>query len=181
MGTVTVPVSSPSGWDRVDQRLTSLRREYGQFEVVETETVVSRPVYTDCLQASEAESLGGARVAVRRDGDVLLARYRDQSEAWDLPGGSTDRGESHVETAKFRVYDDIGVSCRLTGIARVIEQSFTLVEGGDGVTGIWVFFEAETDDDEVSLSDDVLEATWFDPSDLPDAIDPHVRATLTDE
>lgn len=171
----------PSGGDPVEQQLASLRREYGSFEVVETETVVSRPVYTDCLQAAEAGSLGGARVAVHHDGEVLLVKYRDQPEAWDLPGGPTDRGESHVETAKFRVHDDVGVTCRLTGVARVVQQSFALVDGGDGVTGTWVFFEAETDDAELAPAEDVQEATWFDVDGLPDAVDPHVRATLADE
>jgi len=171
-------VSSPSGRDRVRQRLAGLERDYGEFDVVEEETVVPRPVYTDCLQAAEAGSLGGARVVVRRDDEVLLVRYRDQPEAWDFPGGSTERGETHADTAAFRVHDDVGLACTLTGVERAIEQSFALVEGGDGVTGLWVFFEAEADGEAVSLSEDVLEARWFDAADPPEAIGPHTRAIL---
>jgi len=139
---------------------------------------VARPVYTDCLQAAEAGALGGARVAVRRDDDVLLVRYHDQPEAWDFPGGSTERGETHADTATFRVHDDVGVTCTLAGVALVVEQSFSLVEDGDGVEGLWVFFEGETDDAAVAPSEDVLEARWFDAADPPSAIGPHVRDVL---
>ncbi|MCD2202159.1 NUDIX hydrolase [Halobacterium sp. KA-6] len=171
---------SSSGWDGVRQRLAGLERDYGAFDVVEEETVVPRAVYTDCLQAAEAGSLGGARVVLRHDDEVLLVRYHDHPEAWDFPGGSTERGESHTDTAKFRVHDDVGSTCTLTGVARVIEQSFALVEGGDGVTGLWVFFEGETSDAELSLSEEILEARWFDPADPPDAVGPHVSAILSD-
>lgn len=137
-----------------------------------------RAVYTDCLQAAEAGSLGGARVVLRRDDEVLLVRYADHPEAWDFPGGSTERGESHEDTAKFRTHDDVGATCSLTGVARVIEQSFALVEDGDGVSGLWVFFEGKTADRDLTLSEGILEARWFDAADPPDAVGPHVAAIL---
>nr|WP_272931374.1 NUDIX domain-containing protein [Halobacterium noricense] len=124
--------------------------------------------------------MGGARVVLRHGDEVLLVRYRDHAEAWDFPGGSTERGEFHEDTAKFRVHDDVGATCTLTGVERVIEQSFALVEGGDGVTGLWVFFAAEPDDRNLSLSEDIVEARWFDAADPPDAIGPHVSAILAD-
>ncbi|MFB6270308.1 MAG: NUDIX hydrolase [Halobacterium sp.] len=170
-------MSTPGGRDH-GRRLASLEREYGAFDVVEEETVVPRAVYTDCLQAAEAGSLGGARVFLFHDGEVLLVRYRDQSDTWDLPGGPTERGESFADTAELRVLEDVGVSCSLTGIDRVLEQTFALVEGGDGVTGYWVFFEAEAPSTEFEPSEDVLEARWFDVDDVPGPIGPHVEARL---
>ncbi|MUV60416.1 NUDIX hydrolase [Halobacterium sp. CBA1126] len=173
-------MSPPSSSEQVRRRLADLERDYGAFDVVDEETVVPRAVYTDCLQAAEAGSLGGARVVLRHDGAVLLVRYGDQPDAWDFPGGSTERGESHADTAKFRVHEDVGATCTLSGVARVIRQSFALVEGGDGVTGLWVFFEGDVDDRAVSPSDEILESRWFDPADPPDAIGPHVSAILDD-
>lgn len=169
---------SSSGWNRVRRRLAGLEREYGDFDVFEEETVVPRAVYTDCLQAAEAGSLGGARVVLRDDGEVLLVRYADHAEAWDFPGGSTERGESHEDTATFRTHEDVGAACTVTGVERVIEQSFALVENGDGVSGLWVFFEGEPDDRDLTLSEEVLEARWFDAADPPDAIGAHVAGIL---
>jgi 8-oxo-dGTP diphosphatase len=174
-------VSHSGGCDDDRRRLDGLQREFGDFDVVTEETVVPRAVYTDCLQADEAESLGGARVFLWRDGEVLLVRYRDQPEAWDLPGGPTDRGESFADTARFRVLEDVGVSPELTGVDRVVEQSFALVEGGDGVTGHWVFFEGRVDAADVAASEGVVEARWFDVDDPPEPIGPHVVDRLAEE
>ncbi|WP_336034491.1 NUDIX domain-containing protein [Halobacterium yunchengense] len=171
-------MSHSGGRDDDSRRLASLERDFGAFDVVTEEAVVPRPTYTDCLQAAEAGSLGGARVFLWRDGRVLLVRYRDQPSAWDLPGGPTERGESLPDTATGRVLEDVGVEPELTGVHRVLEQSFALVEGGDGVTGHWVFFDAAVGDGDVAPSDDVLEARWFDPAAPPEPVGPHVADRL---
>lgn len=174
-------MSQPDGWDSRNRLLASLERDFGTFEVVTEETVVPRAVYTDCLQASEAGSLGGARVFVWHDDAVLFVRYRDDPDQWDLPGGPTERGESLAETAMYTVYEDAGVDVTLRGIHCVVEQCFALVDGGDGVTGYWVFFDADATDQTLSPADEVLEAKWFDASDPPDQVGPHVSARLAGE
>lgn len=158
--------------------LDRLRRTYDEFEVVSEERVVPRTVYTDCLQAAEAGSLGGARVLLESEGKVLLVRYEENPGVWDLPGGPTERGENLEQTARHRTFEDTGVTCRLGDVVRVVKQSFALVEGGDGVTGVWVFFGAATDETAVDVADDVLEARWFDRDDVPSEVGPHVSAIL---
>lgn len=158
--------------------LDRLERNYDSFEVVTEERVVPRTVYTDCLQAAEAGSLGGARVLVERDGKLLLVRYEENPEVWDLPGGPTERGETLDQTARHRAFEDAGVTCRLGDVLRVVKQSFALVEGGDGVSGIWVFFAGVTDTQEVEVGEGVSEAKWFDREDVPSEVGPHVRAIL---
>lgn len=173
-------MSHSGGWDDGIRRLARLERDFGPFDVVEAETVVPRAVYTDCLQALEAGSLGGARVFLWHDDEVLLVRYRDRPSTWDLPGGPTERSEFLAETAELRVYEDVGVSCTVTDIDRVVEQSFALVEDGDGVAGHWVFFEATVEDESLSPSDEILEARWFDPVDAPEPVGPHIQARLAE-
>lgn len=172
-------MSRRGGGDSGERRLANLQREYGPFDVVEQETVVPRDVYTDCLQAAEAGSLGGARVFLFADDHVLLVRYRDQSDTWDLPGGPTKRGESFGDTAELRVFEDVGVSVSVTGIDRVLEQTFALVDEGDGVDGYWVFFEGETAHMDVEPGKNTLDAQWFGVEDPPRQIGPHVEARLT--
>ncbi|WP_232687547.1 NUDIX hydrolase [Halobacterium zhouii] len=165
--------------DRVDDQLDRLRREYGEFDVVAEETVVPRAMYTDCLREASSEALGGARAFVRsaNDGAVAFLRYAHDAEVWDFPGGSTERDETLAETAVRHARVDAGVNCEITGISRVLRETFVLVAGGDGVTGLWVFFDAETDDD-LSPGGDVLEAAWFEPGSAPEAVDPHVASQL---
>lgn len=163
---------------RVEESLDRLRRTYDSFDVVTEERVVPRTVYTDCLQAAEAESLGGARVFLEHDGELLLVRYETNPDVWDLPGGPTERGEDLEQTARHRVYEDTGVTCRVGNAVRVVKESFALVENGDGVVGLWVFFEGQTEDADVSTGENVLEAEWFETDDVPGEIGPHVRAIL---
>lgn len=158
--------------------LARLEREFGSFDVTTEETVVPRATYTDCLRAFETGTLGGAKAFVCSDGAVLLVRYDYEPAVWELPGGSTGRGERFPETARTRVYEDTGVSCSPTGVVRVLRQQFTLVEGGDGVTGLWVFFDADAVDDRLEPGDDVAEVAWVDTDDLPDAVAPEVEAVL---
>lgn len=170
---------SAAGTDSPAARtLARLEREFGSFDVTTEETVVPRATYTDCLRAFETGTLGGARAFVYRDGAVLLVRYDHEPTVWELPGGSTDRAERFTATARARVYEDTGVSCSLTGVVRALREQFTLVEGGDGVTGLWVFFEADAVDDNVEPGDDVLEVEWVDTDDLPDTVAPEVEAVL---
>lgn len=166
--------------DSVDQQLDRLRREYGEFDVVDEETVVSREMYADCRRAAETRALGGARVFVRSGNDVAFLRYRSDPEVWDLPGGSTERGESFSETATRHACVDAGVDCEITGVSRVLRETFALVADGDGVTGLWVFFEAETDDD-LSAGEGVLEAAWFGSGNVPSAVDPQVDDQLDEQ
>ncbi|MFB6073073.1 MAG: NUDIX hydrolase [Halobacterium sp.] len=163
---------------RVERLLAGLEREFGSFDVTVEETVVPRSAFTDCLRAAESGTLGGVRAFVRRGGDVLLVRYDADPEVWDLPGGSTARVESYAETARSRVLEDAGVRCEPTGVVRVTRQTFALVEGGDGVTGLWVFFEADVDDGELEAGDHVSEVAWYDADDLPDAVAPEVADEL---
>lgn len=166
--------------DRATEQLERLRREFGDFEVVDEETVVPREMYTDCLRAAESRALGGARVFVR-DGDrVAFVRYDSDPEVWDLPGGSTERGETLQETASHHACVDAGLNCDITGVSRVLRQTFVLVPEGDGVTGLWVFFDAETDDP-LAAGGDVVEAAWFGPEDVPNAVDPQVDAQFAEQ
>lgn len=174
-----VPRVSAAGTGNPAARtLARLEREFGSFDVTTEETVVPRATYTDCLRAFESGALGGVRTFVYRDGAVLLVRYDYEPAVWELPGGSTDRAERFTDTARARVHEDTGVSCSLTGVVRVLREQFTLVEDGDGVTGLWVFFEADSVDDHVEPGDDVLEAAWVDTDALPKAVAPEIEAVL---
>lgn len=154
--------------------LARLEREYGEFAVTDSQTVVPRAVYTDCVQAAESGTLGGARAFLWRDDELLLVRYENQPAVWELPGGNTERGEGFADTATARVRTDTGFDCEPTGVHAVHAEEFVLVEGGDPATGLWVFFDADAPDGDPVPGDGVAEAAWFAVEDLPDAVAPEV-------
>lgn len=160
--------------DSTSQRLARLEREFGPFDVTAEETVVSRSMYTDCLRAAEKGTLGGARAFVRKDEDVLLVQYADQPEVWELPGGSTRRGEPLAETATERTRYETGLRISPTAVVEAHRQEFVLAKGGEPVTGLWVFFETDESEGALAPSEDVADADWFAPDDLPDAVAPEI-------
>jgi 8-oxo-dGTP diphosphatase len=160
--------------ESADREFARLEREYGEFGVTDSETVVPRAVYTDCVRAAENGTLGGARAFLFRNDRVLLVRYEDQPEVWELPGGNTDRGETPDETAAARVREDTGLDCEPSAVHGVHAEQFVLVEGGDPATGLWVFFDADAPDRDPVPGDGVAEAAWFAVEDIPAAVAPEV-------
>lgn len=158
-----------------ERHLDSLREEFGPFDVHERSVEVPRDALLDCTQAAQRGELGGSRVLLERDDEVLLVRYEDDPDVWDAPGGSRSSGESHVIAARRHVAEQTGLEPRITDVFRALTYEFTLVENESGVTGLWVFFVAEPfTDADVEPGDDVVEAKWFEEP--PDALDEHVAA-----
>ncbi|WP_435097990.1 NUDIX hydrolase [Halarchaeum sp. P4] len=166
---------SREGSAAVEDALEQLRETYGRFPVVEEETVVPREALVECMTSASEGRLGGTRTLLRHGGRALLVRYRDNPDVWDLPGGSLSRHETHEQTAKRHVADQLGIECELTGAFRARRQSFSLVEDGDGTAGLWVYFEAEPFGPDVELDPDpeILEARWFETP--PEAVTEPVR------
>ena len=166
----------------VDAHLDALRSEFGSFEVRERTFEVNRELLADTLSIAGRDALGGARALVRHDDCVLLVR-NDSDTPWDAPGGDRDPGEAYASTARHAVHDVSGVECELTGVHFVLRYEFTLVEGTEGATGLWVLFGGETTDDAIDVSDDVADVAWFRTppddlaGDLRDCFEPGVSQT----
>ncbi|GGM71627.1 8-oxo-dGTP pyrophosphatase MutT (NUDIX family) [Halarchaeum rubridurum] len=172
---------SRQGSAAVGETIEQLRGAYGGFPVVEERTTVPHEALVQCMTSASEGRLGGARALLERGGRTLLVRYRENPDVWDLPGGSLDRHENHEQTAKRHVAEQVGVECVLTGAFRARRQTFTLVDGGEGASGLWIHFEAEPLGTEADLdpSDEIVEARWFD--DPPEALAAPIRERLADD
>jgi 8-oxo-dGTP pyrophosphatase MutT (NUDIX family) len=51
----------------------------------------------------------GVKCVVRHDGRVLLVRHTYGDRAWDLPGGTAQRGEEPAATARRELHEELGV------------------------------------------------------------------------
>lgn len=144
----------------VDAHLDALRSEFGPFEVRERTFEVSRELLADTVTIAERRALGGARALVEHDDSVLLVKT-EQDAPWDAPGGDRDPGEAYVSTAQHAVHETAGIECEITDVHFVLRYEFTLVEGTEGATGLWVLFGAETTDSTLTAADDLEGLDWF--------------------
>ncbi|GGL31838.1 NUDIX hydrolase [Halarchaeum grantii] len=167
---------SREGSATVETTLDQLRESYGRFPVVEEETVVPEEALVECMASASEGRLGGTRTLLERDGRALLVRYRDNPDVWDLPGGGLSRHETHEQTAKRHVADQLGIECELTGAFHARRQSFSLVEAGDGTEGLWVHFEGEPFGTDLDPAPEIAEARWFETA--PDAVAAPIRERI---
>ncbi|MDR6951466.1 ADP-ribose pyrophosphatase YjhB (NUDIX family) [Ancylobacter sp. 3268] len=108
--------------------------------------------------------------AVFRDGQVLLARRgaAPLRGLWSLPGGRLEPGETLAEGAAREVMEEVGVACRVVGVAGALDiirrddagevsAHFVVVSHA----GLWL-------DGEPATGPEAAEVGWFDPHHLPD-------------
>jgi|GEM_PF-1363489 len=159
-----------------------LQDAYDTVSVHSESMSVPREMYVDCMNAADRGELGGVRVLVRH-GDEFLLVQRADDDAWDAVGGSLMREETYETAAVRHVADQVGLECTLGDPFAAIEREFTLVDGGDGVVGNWVFFEADAFDADLDLAADVERAKWFrhSPESVAPDLSPHLGAVALDD
>lgn len=148
---------------------------HGEIHVHRESMSVPRAMYVDCMSAAEKGELGGVRVLVTHGEEFLLVE-RETDDAWDAVGGSLTRDETYEEAGVRYVAEQVGLECTLGDPFAAIEREFTLVDGGDGVTGRWLFFAAEAFDTDLELGPNIERAEWF--RHPPDAVAPDLSPHL---
>jgi len=105
----------------------------------------------------------GTEVAVIQDGCVLLTR-REDLEMWCLPGGGIEPGESAAQCAIREVREETGLDVRLTRLVGLYSLPNVNVVGSHVI----VFAAEPVGGTLRPAPDEVLEARYFAPHDLPD-------------
>ncbi|QDX41449.1 NUDIX hydrolase [Salarchaeum sp. JOR-1] len=160
----------------VNRVLDRLEDVYGEVPIHRESTPVPREMYVECMNAADNGELGGARVLVSHENEFLLVR-EDSGDAWDVPGGSLSRHDTHARAGTQYVAEQVGIECTVVDAFAAIEREFALVDGGEGVTGLWVFFEAEADETDLALGPGISDAQWF--SRPPREVGPHLSERLS--
>lgn len=105
---------------------------------------------------------------IEQDGRVLLARRAvDPARgAWALPGGYMDAGEMPMPAVQREVQEEVGLAIEV----RELLEIFPMVNSGGLSLGIVLAFRGFPQDGAelaVTGQDDVDEAGWFCPDELP--------------
>lgn len=69
-------------------------------------------------------SVRGSAVII--ENNQLLTYYNEEKEAYYLPGGAIQVGESTKEAIQREVIEELGVACRVSNLLFVVENEFSL-------------------------------------------------------
>ena len=116
-------------------------------------------------------------MVLRRAGRILLARRRDVGYAagqWGLPGGHVETGETLAQAAARETREEVGVCLDPAllvpaGMSRYVDQ---------GVSGLDVFFFADSFDGEPTPVAECDRVAWCRPDDLPEPVLPWLPDVL---
>lgn len=116
----------------------------------------------------------GARVALVRDGEVLLIRHTYRP-GWYLPGGGVDKGESLEDAARREAHEEASAAVadlRLLGVY----TNF----GEDNCDHVAVFYAHDFTVGEFAPNNEIADRRWFALSALPHDISPMAVRRLTE-
>ncbi|MCU9534248.1 NUDIX hydrolase [Streptococcus sp. CSL10205-OR2] len=69
-------------------------------------------------------SVRGSAIII--ENNQLLTYYNEEKEAYYLPGGAIEIGESTKEAVKREVMEELGVACQVSDLRFVVENEFSL-------------------------------------------------------
>lgn len=105
----------------------------------------------------------GVGCIVVHDGRVLMVR--NQRDRWSTPGGLLEYGESPASAAARETLEETGVTVRNVEFVAVTND--VIEDVGRHYITIWMRGEAE-EPTIVADPEEIREAAWFDPADLPE-------------
>ncbi|MFB9804875.1 NUDIX domain-containing protein [Haladaptatus pallidirubidus] len=172
----------------IDDRVERLRDEYGHFPVCEMTVENDPEFFAHGRELVESGWLGDASAfVIDTDGRALFIRHLDAPEAWGVPGGGHEPGESHAETARREVREETGIECEITGVWCARRKTIMLETNRDKrLYALTVHFDARmTGSGRASATTDeeVLEAKWFTnpPKSVFDFLEPRVEAWVNSD
>ncbi len=181
----------------VDRYEGRLRDRYDGVDVTRRTERVSDALFPDLGRRSEAGYVGAGYVWVVRSPDeasqlstsmdpddrgevdrVLLILHRG-SNAWTIPGGGRETGESFEDAAVREVREETGVDCEIEDCLSV-ERRTTVADGhAQRLHTLWVTFDGRYVDGSISVQASELNgAAWF--ATRPRTVDEWVRDRADD-
>ena len=126
----------------------------------------------------------GVGVIVKNQAGAILLERRSDCGLWGLPGGRVEVGESVGKAAEREVFEETGLSVRITRLIGVYsepeERIVQYPDLGDTAHLVDVIVEAEISGGDLRCSQESLDLRFFLVKDLPDEIVPPARLPLQD-
>lgn len=106
------------------------------------------------------------KAVIRNDrGEVLLVK-ENNNEAWNLPGGGMDHGESEYDCLTRELYEEVGYKGTFSLSPIGIQPMYILTKDA---CQLWVVFELHTENMNFAPGPEAHEICWKDPHEFHDA------------
>ena len=115
---------------------------------------------------------GVSVVLVNAEGAILLLRHSYGPAVWALPGGGLKRGEDPAECARREVQEELGITLDKVHAFATLEEELS------GAPHTAHLFSATATAEPVPDGREILEARFFAPQALPDALGDTTRRRL---
>ncbi len=126
-----------------------------------------RPTCPTCGYIFFADPKVAVIAQVEQDGRVLLVRraVNPAKGLWALPGGYMDAGEMPEAALRREVLEEVGLAVTVARLLAI----YPMVNGSGPSQGIVLAYQAHPwgGQTELTPQDDVSEAGWFGPDELP--------------
>ena len=117
------------------------------------------------------QRVGAGVVVIDDRGRVLLLNHVFHPVIpWDVPGGWLNRNEDPAEGALRELWEETGITAELGPVVRLKKEDYPAHLG--------IAFLAFANPQPMRLSNEILEAKWFEPDALPDKLVPFSRAAI---
>ena len=116
----------------------------------------------------------GARVALIRDGEVVLIRHTYRA-GWYLPGGGVDKGESLEDAARREAEEEANAAVANLHLLGVYTHF-----GEDNCDHVAVFYTHDFTVGEFSPNNEIADRRWFALAALPPDVSPMAARRLTE-
>lgn len=116
--------------------------------------------------------IGVALVVLNNEGQILLLRHVFHPAApWGLPGGWLNRGEAPATGVLRELYEETGLTAQLGPVVHV--------DGDTKPNHIGIAYVGYIDQPvNLKLSPEIIEAVWFNHSQLPTSLYPFVQQAI---
>jgi 8-oxo-dGTP diphosphatase len=133
-----------------------------------------RPVCRSCGAVTYLDPKLAVAVIVERDGLILLGRRAEGARAagkWSFPAGFVERGERVEDAAVREVREEVGFDVELDRLVGLFSST--------GEEVVLAVYSSNLIGGDLRPADDLDQAGWFGPDELPDLAFPHDTRIIT--
>jgi ADP-ribose pyrophosphatase YjhB (NUDIX family) len=116
-----------------------------------------------------------------KEGQILLQKRSKEVEAWGLPGGAVEIGESIEEAMLREVKEETGLDVIVEHLIGVYSKYFAAYQNGDEAQTICYLFKCTVADGELAIdNEETFELRFFNMNEIPELFNQQHKDMIKD-